>query len=153
MKLSTLCYIGKDNQYLMLHRIKKKNDVHWGKWIGLGGKLESGETPEECILREVEEESGLTISNPQLKGVLTFPKFKDNEDWYVFLFIAKDFKGKLIESPEGNLQWVNKEDVKGLNLWEGDRLFLKWLSFDKFFSGKIVYEQGVLIDSSVVFYE
>ncbi|AOT69066.1 NUDIX hydrolase [Geosporobacter ferrireducens] len=153
MKLSTICYIEQGDQYLMLHRIKKENDVHHGKWIGLGGKMETGETPEECIIREVKEESGLTIHAPVLKGILTFPKFKDDEDWYVFLFTANRFTGKIIESAEGVLQWVDKKEVLNLDLWEGDRLFLQWMEENKFFSGKIIYEKGCLIKSKVNFYE
>lgn len=152
MKNSTICYIKRDDKTLMLHRVKKKNDVHEGKWIGLGGKMESGETPEECIIREVKEESGLIINNPTLKGILTFPKFKDNEDWYVFVFNVYEFDGDLIESDEGILKWVNDSEIFDLNLWEGDRLFLKWLERDQLFSGKIVYEKGVMTDHNVVFY-
>ena len=153
MKLSTICYIEHEDQYLMLHRIKKENDVHHGKWIGLGGKMEAGETPEECIIREVHEESGLKIHAPMMKGILTFPKFKDDEDWYVFLFTAKDFTGEIIESAEGVLQWVDKKELWSLNLWEGDRLFLQWMEQKKFFSGKITYEKGHLIENRVTFYE
>ncbi len=153
MKLSTICYIEHEDQYLMLHRIKKENDVHHGKWIGLGGKMEAGETPEECIIREVHEESGLTILAPTLKGILTFPKFKDEEDWYVFLFTAKDFTGEIIESSEGILKWVDKKELWNLNLWEGDRLFLQWMEHKKFFSGKITYEKGYLVENKATFYE
>ncbi|WP_110940334.1 NUDIX hydrolase [Geosporobacter subterraneus] len=152
MKLSTICYIERENQYLMLHRIKKANDVHHGKWIGLGGKMEPGETPEECIIREVREESGLSIHAPTLKGILTFPRFKDEEDWYVFLFVARNFSGEITDSSEGVLQWVDKGELENLNLWEGDRLFLRWMEQDHFFSGKITYEKGNLIDSSVIFH-
>lgn len=137
----------------MLHRIKKENDIHQGKWIGLGGKMEEGETPEECIVREVKEESGLRIKKPRLRGILTFPKFKDNEDWYVFLFTAKEFEGELIESQEGTLQWIDDTEIFNLNLWEGDKLFLKWLEDNRLFSGKLVYENGRLIENRVIFYD
>lgn len=153
MKLSTICYIKKDNKTLMLYRNKKENDVHKGKWIGLGGKIEDGETPEECIIREVNEESGLSIKYPILKGFLTFPKFKDDEDWYVFVFTANDFTGKIIDSPEGDLKWVDDKDVLSLNLWDGDRLFLKWMNDSRLFSGKIVYDNGILVDYYVNFYD
>ncbi|GAA0785442.1 NUDIX hydrolase [Hathewaya limosa] len=111
MKLGTLCYIEKDNKILLLHRIKKEHDVHEGKWIGVGGKIEQGESPEECIIREVKEETGLIIKAPFLRGVMTFPKFKDNEDWYVFLYTADNFTGNLIDCTEGILKWVDKEKV------------------------------------------
>lgn len=150
---STICYIKKDNMTLMLHRIKKEDDVHEGKWVGLGGKMESGETPEECIIREVKEESGLTIKTPKLRGILTFPKFKDNKDWYVFLFTASEFEGNLIDSNEGVLKWVNDLDVFNLNLWEGDKIFLRWLEDSRMFSGKFIYENGKLIHNDVVFYD
>lgn len=153
MRNSTICYIKKDNKTLMLHRIKKENDIHQGKWIGLGGKMEEGETPEECIVREVKEESGLRIKKPRLRGILTFPRFKDNEDWYVFLFTAKEFEGELIESQEGALQWIDDTEIFNLNLWEGDKLFLKWLEDNRLFSGKLVYENGRLIENKVIFYD
>lgn len=152
LKLTTICYIKKDNKTLMLHRVKRKNDVHYGKWVGLGGKMEQGETPEECIIREVKEESRLTIDKPLLRGILTFPKFKDGEDWYMFLFTADEFKGEIVEGDEGTLEWVNDSEVLNLNLWEGDKLFLRWMEEGKFFSGKHVYENGELVESSVVFY-
>lgn len=153
MKVSTSCYIEKDSKTLMLHRIKKENDVHFGKWVGLGGKIEEGESPEECIIREVFEESGLIIKNPKLKGILTFPKFKDNEDWYVFLYTASDFSGDIIDCSEGVLKWVENARMLDLNLWEGDRLFLDWMKKYKLFSGKIIYEDGQLKDYSLVVHE
>ena len=152
MKLATICYIKNDNKTLMLHRVKKENDVHEGKWIGLGGKIEEGESPEECIVREVKEESGLTIINPKMKGFLTFPRFKDNEDWYVFVFTGDNFEGKLIESMEGIVKWVDDSDIFKLNLWEGDKLFLKWMEDERFFSGKLVYDRGKLVENTVIFY-
>ena len=152
MKIGTLCYVKKDNKTLMLHRIKKENDMHEGKWNGLGGKLENGESPEECVIREVKEESGLEIKNPKLKGILTFPAFDGNEDWYVFVFIAEEFKGELIDSPEGKLEWIDDDKLTQLNLWEGDKLFLEWLNEDKCFSGKFIYENGKLVSYEVHFY-
>jgi 8-oxo-dGTP diphosphatase len=152
MKLATICYIKSSGKTLMLHRIKKENDVHEGKWIGLGGKVEEGESPEDCIIREVEEESGLTIKEPCMKGFLTFPRFKDNEDWYVFVFTANSYEGKLIESREGVIKWVEDKEIFNLNLWEGDKLFLKWMEGNRFFSGKLIYDQGELKHSSVMFY-
>lgn len=152
MKNSTLCYIRSEDKTLMLHRVKKKNDIHEGKWVGLGGKMEQGETPEECVIREVKEESGLDIFSPVLKGILTFPKFKDDEDWYVFLFECTTFKGEIIESDEGNLKWINNDEIQNLNLWEGDMYFLKWMKEERFFSGKLVYIDGKLVNDSVIFY-
>jgi 8-oxo-dGTP diphosphatase len=152
MKLATLCYIHKDGHTLMIHRNKKENDMHQGKWNGLGGKLNPGETPEECVIREVYEEAGLTITNPCLKGLLTFPAFAEDEDWYAFVYTAVQFEGELINSPEGELAWIRDDELVDLNLWEGDRIFLPWLEQPSFFSGKFVYQQGKLIRHSVVFY-
>lgn len=153
MKLATLCYLKMDNKTLMIHRIKKANDMHQGKWNGLGGKLDPGETPEECVIREVYEESGLRIMDPLLKGVLTFPKFAKNEDWYAFIFVAREFRGRLIDSSEGVLEWIEDGRLLDLNLWEGDKIFIPWLEQPGFFSGKFVYQDGRLIEHSAVFYE
>ncbi|MGD9899816.1 MAG: NUDIX domain-containing protein [Calditrichaceae bacterium] len=152
MKLATLCYIRNKDKTLMLHRIKKENDIHEGKWNGLGGKFEPGETPEECVIREVKEESGLNIISPILKGVLTFPEFSKGEDWYVFLFVADKFTGELIESNEGHLEWIDNKMIKDLPLWEGDHLFLDWLEQDRFFSAKFVYRDDQLTGHRVTFY-
>ncbi|UCD97783.1 MAG: 8-oxo-dGTP diphosphatase [Chloroflexota bacterium] len=152
MKLATLCYLKVDGKTLMIHRIKKENDMHQGKWNGLGGKLLPGETPEECVIREVREESGLTIVSPQLRGIITFPKFSNNEDWYTFLFVARGYSGQLIESREGVLKWIDDDDLLRLNLWEGDLIFLPWLERKEFFSGKFTYQSGRLVDHQVVFY-
>jgi 8-oxo-dGTP diphosphatase len=154
MKLATLCYVKNkiDNKILMLYRNKKENDIHEGKWNGLGGKLELGETPEECVVREVKEEAGLIIESPTLKGFITFPLFDGIEDWYVFVFVAEKFYGDLIVSDEGELEWININNLFDLNLWEGDEIFLKWLNDDKFFSAKFIYENGKLLDYKVVLY-
>jgi 8-oxo-dGTP diphosphatase len=138
---------------LMIHRVKKANDVHQGKWNGLGGKLDPGETPEECVVREVWEESGLRIHNPELKGFLTFPGFANDEDWYAFVFVAREFEGELIESPEGPLEWIPDEQLSRLPLWEGDYIFLPWLDQGRFFSGKFTYKDGRLVEYTVVFYD
>lgn len=152
MKLATLCYVRSNKKTLMLHRIKKAQDMHKGKWNGLGGKLENGESPEECAVREIEEESGLRVSDPQLRGVLTFPAFDGMEDWYVFVFTATQFTGELIDSPEGVLGWVDDEKLFDLNLWAGDKIFMRWLNQDKFFSGKFTYNEGQLVEHEVSFY-
>jgi len=152
MKLATLVYLRKAGKTLMVLRNKKLNDVHQGKWNGLGGKFEAGETPEECAIREVYEESGLVVKKLQLKGFLTFPNFANNEDWYAFLFCATDFEGELIDSPEGELAWIDDEKVLSLPLWEGDRIFLPWLDQTGFFSAKFTYRDGKLIDYQVDHY-
>lgn len=152
MKLATLCYLRQNGHTLMIHRIKKKNDIHEGKWNGLGGKFEAGETPEECVIREVLEESGLRLKNPLLKGFLTFPSFAHEEDWYAFVFIGKEFEGRLIDPQEGHLQWIKDEELINLNLWEGDRIFLPWLDQPGFFSGKFNYAGGRLVDHRACFY-
>ena len=136
----------------MVHRIKKPNDMHQGKWNGLGGKLEPGETPEECAIREIYEESGLVVKDFRYKGLLTFPGFANEEDWYAFVFVVTDFEGDLIDSPEGRLEWVADAALLDLNLWEGDRLFIPWLDCPGVFSGKLTYQEGRLIDHQVVFY-
>jgi 8-oxo-dGTP diphosphatase len=151
MILATLCYLQQDGQTLMLHRVKKENDMHAGKWNGLGGKFEAGETPEECVIREVQEESGLTIRNPKLVGLLMFPHFK-GADWYVFTFTAHEFAGELIESDEGILKWIPDAEVESLPLWESDHLFLPWIRAGKFFSAKFVYEGDEMKGYEVVFY-
>ncbi len=153
MILATLCYVKHAGKTLMIHRVKKANDVHQGKWNGLGGKLDPGETPEECVVREVWEESGLRIHNPELKGFLTFPGFANDEDWYAFVFVAREFEGELIESPEGPLEWIPDEQLSRLPLWEGDYIFLPWLDQGRFFSGKFTYKDGRLVEYTVVFYD
>lgn len=152
MIAATLCYIKDNDKVLMLHRIKKANDIHEGKWNGLGGKIESGETPEECVIREIFEESGLNISNPILKGIITFPNFDGENDWLVFLYTTNTFSGKLIDSNEGMLKWIDKDKVLNLPLWEGDKIFIPWLDENRFFSAKFVYKNKKLSDWSVAFY-
>ncbi len=136
----------------MLHRIVKENDIHEGKYNGLGGKVEAGESPEECVIREVEEESGLIIKNPRMHGFLTFPAFDHMTDWYVFLFTATEFEGEMIESNEGILEWVDDEKLLDLPLWGGDKVFIPLLSQDRFFSAKFIYNNGKLLDHVVNFY-
>ncbi len=152
MKLATLCYIKKDGKTLMLYRNKKENDYHEGKWNGIGGKFELSETPEECAIREIKEETGLDVKDPELKGMITFPLFDGKDDWYVFLFIVKNFSGELIDSPEGKLEWIPDEKITELNLWDGDKIFLKWLNQEKFFSAKFNYEGKNFKDYTVNFY-
>jgi 8-oxo-dGTP diphosphatase len=151
MILATLCYIKHNGCTLMVHRNKKINDIHEGKWNGLGGKFEAGETPEECVIREVLEESGLFIQNPKYCGLLIFTNFKGN-DWYVFVFTAMEFTGELIDSPEGKLEWIPDEKLLDLNLWESDHIFFAWINEGKLFSAKFEYEGDEMREYNVVFH-
>lgn len=154
MKLMTLCYIQNDDKTLMLHRIKKENDLHEGKWNGVGGKFEKGESPEDCVIREVKEETGLNIKNPKLKGIITFPEFsKNNEDFYVFVFTANEFNGNLIEDcPEGHLEWIKTDKILDLNLWDGDKYFIPLLNKPDVFSAKLIYKKGIVIEKEISIY-
>lgn len=154
MKLTTLCYIEKDDCYLMLHRVKKKNDENKDKWIGVGGKLEPGETPEECLLREVYEETGLTLTEYRFRGIVTFV----SDEWgteYMHLFTANAYEGELMEArmrecDEGELVWVPQREIANLKLWEGDKVFLRLLKeTEDFFSLKLRYEGERLVESKV----
>ena len=138
---STLCYIEKDGQYLMLHRTKKERDVNAGKWIGVGGKFEDGESPVDCLKREILEETGLKLTSYLLRGIVTFVS-DIAETEYMFLFTSDRFEGELdYGCEEGDLKWITKEKVTELNLWEGDRVFLKMLLEDApFFMLKLQYE-------------
>lgn len=141
MRQTTLCYIENPRgEYLMLHRVKKKNDANHNKWIGIGGKFEDGESPEECVLREVREETGLTLTDYRYRGLVTFV----SDAWeteYMHLFTATGFEGTLRECDEGVLEWIDKDALAALPQWEGDRLFLRLLRDDEpFFSLKLRYE-------------
>ncbi|MFI5350376.1 MAG: NUDIX domain-containing protein [Elusimicrobiota bacterium] len=149
---ATLCYVRSGGRTLMLHRNKKQGDVHLGKWNGLGGKIDPGESPDDCVVREVREESGLTISDARLRGVLTFPAFRDGEDWLVFVYTSTRFEGELGECSEGELSWVDDAKILDLPLWEGDRIFLPWLKADRFFSAKFTYRDGRLAGHVERFY-
>lgn len=143
-RLTTLCYIEKDGCYLMLHRVKKKKDVNKDKWIGVGGHFEEGESPEECLLREVLEETGLTLTSFRFCGLVTFLA----EGWpseYMCLYHADGFTGALKECSEGTLEWVDKTELGRLKLWEGDYIFLRLMEErEGFFSLKLRYEGDVL---------
>jgi 8-oxo-dGTP diphosphatase len=152
MKIATLVYVRNAGQTLMLHRVKKAQDIHEGKWNGLGGKLEPGESPEECAVREVFEESGLTIEAPEWRGILTFPNFAKGEDWYAFVYVARHFRGSLIDSPEGRLAWIPDATIASLPLWPGDRVFLPWLDDGRFFSATFRYAEGALVNWFATFY-
>ena len=144
MKNTTLCYIEKENRYLMLHRTKKKNDINHDKWIGVGGKFEENESPEDCLLREVLEETGLTLTQFRLCGVITF-LCDTCEGEYMYLFHATDYTGEIIDCNEGVLEWVEKEKALSLPTWEGDRIFLRLMDEGgPFFSLKLRYEGETL---------
>lgn len=146
MILSTLCYIEKDNKYLMLHRVKKKNDVNKDKWIAPGGKFEDKESPEDCVIREVREETGYIIKEPKLRAVVTFTS-KTEETDYMYLFKCTEFEGEPIECNEGTLEWVDKEKIEELNLWEGDKIFLRKIAQDgPFFTLKLEYDGDKLVN-------
>lgn len=149
---AVLCYLKRDGKTLMLLRNKKQNDYHEGKWNGLGGKFNPGESPEDCAKREVEEESGLILKSMRLKGIICFPKFDGVKDWIVFIYISSDFEGQLKDSPEGKLEWIDDDKLPDLNLWEGDKIFLKWLDEEKFFSAKFLYENKKFLGYEVNFY-
>ena len=148
-KQTTLCYIEQNGCYLMLHRVKKEQDENKDKWIGVGGKFEDGESPEDCVLREVREETGLTLTDYKYRGIVTFV----SDIWpceYMHLFTATGFEGQIKECDEGVLEWLPKEKLYGLPMWAGDRIFLELL--DKgapFFSLKLVY-QGETLTQAVL---
>lgn len=141
-RLSTLCYIEQDGKYLMLHRTVKKNDVNKDKWIGVGGHFEHGESPEECLLREVKEETGYTLTSWKYRGIVTFVYGEDTVE-YMSLYTADRFTGEPIECDEGELEWVDKKNIPALELWEGDKIFFRLLDMEReFFSLKLVYNRS-----------
>lgn len=142
--LTTLCYIEKDEKYLMLHRISKENDINKDKWIGVGGHFEPDESPEECLLREVKEETGLTLTSYHFRGLVTFMSDKWQTE-YMCLYTADGYEGELTDCDEGVLTWIEKSELEHLTLWEGDKIFLKLLAEGApFFSLKLRYEGNVL---------
>ena len=144
---TTLCYIEREGQYLMLHRVKKENDINRDKWIGVGGKFEDKESPEECLLREVKEETGLTLTRYRYRGLVTFVSDRWETE-YMHLFTADGFEGELISCSEGNLEWVDKDVVMSLPTWAGDRIFLDLLARDvPFFSLKLAYVGDTLVQA------
>ena len=146
-KMTTLCYIEQNDSYLMLHRISKQNDVNKDKWIGIGGHFEENESPEECVLREVMEETGLTLLSYRFRGLITFVSDKWETE-YMCLFTADEFEGKLQDCDEGELCWVRKSDINSLNLWEGDKVFFRLLEErQEFFTLKLVYEGEKLVEA------
>ena len=148
MKATTLCYIEKDGCYLMLHRIKKEQDENKDKWIGIGGKFEENESPDECLLREALEETGLTLTSWRCRGIVTF---LTNGPWageYMYLFTADGFEGEIKECDEGELQWVSRDFLDQLPKWEGDQIFLDLLWQDApFFLLKLRYDGDKLVEA------
>lgn len=151
---TTLCYLEQDGKYLMLHRVKKKNDLNQDKWIGVGGKFEENESPDECLLREVQEETGLTLTSYLLRGIVTFV----SDQWegeQMFLYTADAWEGKLPEDArdicdEGELVWIPKEEIGNLSIWEGDKIFFRLMDETRgFFTLKLVYEGDTLVEEKL----
>ena len=156
-ELTTLCYIEKDNKYLMLHRVKKEHDINKDKYIGVGGHFEYGESPDDCLKREVMEETGLTLLSYKPRGIVTFIYGDENtpEDRvveYMHLYTADETSGELIECSEGELVWIDKSEVYNLPVWEGDKIFFRLLEErEDYFSLKLIYnEAGELIESEII---
>lgn len=149
MRNTTLCYIEKEDKYLMLHRVKKVNDENHDKWIGVGGKFEAGESPEDCLLREVKEETGLTLTDYRYRGIVTFV----SNEWgteYMHLFTATGYEGEMKACDEGELVWIPKGEIEHLNIWEGDKVFFRLLAkSERFFSLKLRYEGDILVETKV----
>lgn len=147
--ITTLCYIEKDDCYLMLHRVKKAVDINKDKWIGIGGHLEEGESPEECLVRETREETGLELTDYSLRGVITFVTDSYPTE-YMFLYTAAGFSGTLLSCDEGDLEWVPIKEVEKLPIWEGDKVFFRLLrEQEKFFSLKLRYEGEKLVETKL----
>ena len=144
--LTTLCYLEQNGYYLMLHRTKKEKDINKDKWIGIGGHLEEGESPEECLVREMREETGVTPVSPKLRGIITFVSDRYGTE-YMFLYSAEAYQGELSsDCPEGDLQWVEKDRISSLPLWKGDKIFLRLMSENHpFFSLKLSYQGDNLV--------
>ena len=147
MRNTSLCYIERGGKYLMLHRVKKTVDENKDKWIGIGGKFEEGESPEDCVMREVSEETGLTLNSWRYRGIVTFV----SDEWgteYMHLFTSDDFSGTPREGDEGVLEWIEKAHLLSLPIWEGDKIFLRLLDTDEpFFSLKLCYQGDRLIQA------
>ena len=149
-ELTTLCYIEKNNQYLMMHRIKKEHDINQGKWFGVGGHFLQNESPEDCLLRETREETGLTLTRWALRGIITF-LYADSAAEYMFLYTADEFTGEMHVCDEGVLEWIPKDQIGSLNLWEGDRIFLRLLQSDSgCFSLKLKYDSKNALRAAVL---
>ena len=152
MKNTTLCYIERNGKYLMIHRTKKQNDENKDKWIGIGGKIEEGESPFDCVRREIFEETGLKVEKPRYRAIITF--ILDGKTEFMHLFTATDFEGEIKDDcDEGELEWIDKLFLFKLPMWEGDKIFLELLDTeDRFFSLKLIYDKdGKLLDSALEF--
>ena len=148
--LTTLCYIEQDGKYLMLHRVRKEHDINKGKWIGVGGHFEKDESPDECLRREVLEETGCTLEHTELRGIVTFVS-GDGVTEYMFLYTASGLMDELIDCDEGELAWIDKKDIFSLELWEGDKIFLRLLEeHSDFFSLKLVYDGSGNLVSAIL---
>ena len=146
---TTLCYICRGSEYLMLHRVKKENDINRDKWIGVGGKFEPDESPDECLLREVREETGLTLRSWRYRGIVTFVNTKCASE-YMHLFTSDDYEGEIKQCDEGVLEWIDRKKLYDLTLWEGDKIFLRLLESDEpFFSLKLSYDGDELISAAL----
>lgn len=152
MKQTTICYISRGNEYLMIHRVKKENDANRDKWIGIGGKLEYGESPFDCVRREVLEETGLTLNSLSYRGIITFVSNEFGTE-YMHLFTSNSFSGNIPdENDEGKLEWIDKARLMSIPMWEGDKIFLELLDKESgFFSLKLVYEGEKLIEHKLEF--
>ncbi len=146
MIITTMCYLKQNHQTLLLHRIKKENDINEGKWIGVGGKLESGESVEECMRREIFEETGYQAHKLILHGFVVFPGLYYGQDEGMFVYSCDDFCGDMIECNEGVLEWIDDEKIPTLKMWEGDYHFFDWLKDSLFHSAKIVYQNDHVIE-------
>lgn len=149
---TSLCYIEKDGAYLMIHRVKKKNDANHDKWIGVGGKFEDGESPFDCARREIREECGISVTDLSYRGIVTFVSDEYGTE-YMHLFTATEYEGEIdFNCDEGKLEWVKKEDIKNLPIWEGDKIFFELLDTEKrFFSLKLCYTGENLTDHKIEF--
>ena len=149
--ITTLCYLERDGKYLMLHRNKKESDINMGKWLGVGGKLEKGETPQECLKREVLEETGYILNSYEYRGLVIF-NYNSDEPLFMYLYTSSNFSGTEKECDEGELKWIDKGDILDLKLWEGDKIFLKLLFENApFFYLTLNYENDDLITSELEF--
>ncbi len=146
MILTTMCYLKKDNKTLLLHRIKKENDINGGKWIGVGGKFEVGESAEECMKREILEETGLEAHTLKLHGFVVFPGLYYGQDEGMFVYTCDDFSGEMHECDEGVLKWVEDDIISSLPMWQGDYHFFEWIKDNKFHSAKIVYKNDEVVE-------
>ena len=145
--LTTLCYIERDGKYLMMHRVKKENDINKDKWVGIGGHFEADESPEECLLREAKEETGLVLTEYRQRGIITFISDRWQTE-YMFLYTATEYEGEIGECDEGTLEWIEKDNVYGLPLWEGDKIFFRLMEEDRpHFSLKLRYEGEKLVEA------